>query len=156
VGRGVLQARGGIDDVAGRERLARARVLDGDDRLARVHSCPRSEPELMALVQLHDRVEDAQPRTHRPLSIVAVGAGCAENGHDRIADELLDDPAVLLDALPRLTVVDLQHVADILGIGFVGARGRVDEVDEENGHELPLLPRSRRFLQRRTTAAAEP
>jgi len=48
---------------------------------------------------------------------------------------------VLLDALLRDGLVELEHVADVLGVRGVGAGGEADEVDEEDRDDLPLLPR---------------
>jgi hypothetical protein len=79
----------------------------------------------------------------------------AEHRHHRIADELLHHAAVLLDALLRLVVIRLEDIADVLGIGLVGARSRVDEIDEQDRDELPLLERGRSLAQRSPAAAAE-
>ena len=67
---------------------------------------------------------------------------CAEDGHDGVADELLHDAAELLDAVLRGRVVALERVADVLGIGAVGARREALEVDEEHRDELALLARA--------------
>src|SRR5690242_10973760 len=79
----------------------------------------------------------------------------AEDRHHRVADELLDHAAVLLDALLGLPVIRVQHLAHVLGIGLVRPGGRVDQVDEEDGHELALLLRRRGLAERRAAAAAE-
>ena len=50
------------------------------------------------------------------VGVVAVGDRQAEDGHDRIADELLDRPAVVLDALARDSEEAFQERADVLGI----------------------------------------
>jgi hypothetical protein len=41
----------------------------------------------------------------------------AEHGHHRITDELLQRAAVLLAALLRLAMVDLQDIANVFGVG---------------------------------------
>src|SRR5262249_36360324 len=53
-------------------------------------------------------------------------------------------------------VVRRQHVADVLRVRLVRARGRVDEVDEQHRDELPLLLRRPCLAQRRAAVAAEP
>src|SRR3954451_19964384 len=80
---------------------------------------------------------------------------CAEDGHHRIADELLDDAAVVLDALLRLVMVCLEHLAYVLRVGLVGARRRVDEIDEQHGDELPLLLRRETVAEPRAAATGE-
>jgi hypothetical protein len=52
-------------------------------------------------------------------------------------------------------VVDLELVAHVLRIGLVGARRRVDQVDEEHGDELPLLLRCGDLSERSPATAAE-
>ena len=97
----------------------------------------------MLAVQLLDPLQDAQTRAHGALGVVAVRDRRAEHGHDRVADELLEHAAVLLDPLLRLGVVELQRVAHVLRIGAIRARREADEVDEEDGDELPLLAAAR-------------
>ena len=102
-------------------------------RAARSSSC--------SPVQLLDSFEHAQTGANRALGVVAVRDRRAEDGHDGVADELLEHAAVVLDALLRLAVVELQDVAHVLRIGLIRARRQADEVDEEDGDELPLLLR---------------
>ncbi len=66
--------------------------------------------------------------------------GSAEHRDDGITDELLDRSAEGLELVARAFVVDAQQCADILGIARLRSRGRTDEVDENDGHDLPLLP----------------
>ena len=96
-----LQPRRGIDDVPGRQRLARARaptvttaspVLTAA-RAASSSRAPRSAPRSL---------EHAEPGAHRALRVVPVRDRRAEHRHDRVADELLDRAAVLLDPPLRL------------------------------------------------------
>jgi hypothetical protein len=144
--RGVLQARCGVHDVAGRERLAAARLVDRDDRLAGVDRGPRRKI---------DRLQHAQSRANGAFRVVAVRDRRAEDRHHRVADELLHHAAVLLDALPRLAVIRLQQLADVLGVRLVGPRCRIDQVDEQDRDELPLLLRGRRLAERGAAVAAE-
>ena len=109
----------------------------------------------MLAVQLLDSLENAQTGANRSLCVVAVCDRRAEDRHHGIADELLDDPAVLLHALPRVTVVELQDVTHIFRIRLVRARRRVDEVDEEDRHHFSLLRCRRRLRQGCPAATAE-
>src|SRR4029079_9786525 len=58
-----------------------------------------------------------------------------------VPDVLLDGPAVVLDALPRIVEVQLVAVSDVLWVGPVRPRGRPDDVHEQDRHELPLFLR---------------
>ncbi len=80
----LLEPRGQRDGLAGGER--RLSVL-GDD-LAGLDADPRLE------LQLVDCLEDREPRANRALGVVLVGLRDPEGSHDRVAGELLDDPAV--------------------------------------------------------------
>ena len=83
---GVLQAGGDVDRVAGREPLLGA----GDD-LAGVHPDPTLDAELgERRAHLHRRPAGAQ-------RVVLVHLRHAENGHHRVADELLHRAPVRLD-----------------------------------------------------------
>ena len=73
---------------------------EGDDGLAGGDGRPHGELELFLLVQLVDRVEDAESRADGALGVVLVRDRRAEDRHHRVADELLDRAAEALD-LPR-------------------------------------------------------
>ena len=91
----LLDARGGVDRIAGRERLAGARVGDGHHR-AGVDADAQLERDAVALAQL--LVEVAEPPAHaqrgaqRARRVVLVHPRHAERRHDGVADELLDVP----------------------------------------------------------------
>jgi hypothetical protein len=126
--RHLLEARGEVHRLAGRERLIR--VLDHD--LARFDADPRLELELV------DGLHDGEGRANRPFGVVLVGERDAERRHHGIAGELLDGPAEALDALGDPFEVPRHAAADDLGILGRDELRRVDEIDEENGGKLPL------------------
>jgi hypothetical protein len=133
-----LEARGGVDDVSGDDPLAELRPgVERDDGLACVDRGPCLEVEL-----LH-RLEDGKPRPHAPLGVVLVRDGGAEDGHDGVADELLDRAAEPLDLGLRARVVALEAGTDVLGVGRLRGGGEADEVDEEHRDDLALLARGR-------------
>ena len=101
----------------------------------------------MLAIEPLDSLEDAQPCAYRAFRVVSVCDRRAEDGHDGVADELLEHAAVLLDPLLRIRVVELQELADVLRIGPVRARREPDEVDEQNRDELPLLLRRARPIE---------
>ena len=85
-------------------------------------------------------VADRECRADGPLGIVLVRDGRAEHRHHRVADELLDGAAALLELRSQPVVVRPQDRLDVLGIERLGARGEADEVGEENGDDLALAP----------------
>ena len=94
-------------------------------------------------VEFLDPLEDRETGPDGPLRVVDPGERRPEYRHDGVADVLLDDPAVALDPFARVLEVELVSIADVLGVGAVGARGRTHDVDEQDRDELAfLLPRA--------------
>jgi hypothetical protein len=94
---------------------------------------------------------------NRTERIVLVGLRHTEDGHDRVADELLDRAAVALEDRARLVVVTPHHRADGLRIPLLAERCRAGQVAEEDGHALPdLVPRRHLLAEGRAAGAAEP
>ncbi len=153
--RGGLEPRRRVHDVAGSQHVG-ARGIHGDDRVAGVHRCARGEVERLFPVQLVDPLEDTKARANRALGVLAVRNRGAEYAHHGIADELLDDTAVVLDSPLGLRVVELENFTHVFGIRAIRARGEADKVHEEDGHELPLFTDRVRVLESRPAARAEP
>jgi hypothetical protein len=97
-----LQARGGIDDVARDDALAMLGArAEGHHRLAGVDADADLQGERgVVLVELFDRLQDAEAGADGALGVVLVRHGCSEDRHDRVADELLHCASVALDLLP--------------------------------------------------------
>src|SRR3954466_668698 len=148
--RRALQPRGGVDDVAGHHCVALAGLRsERDERLTGVDGGADLE-------FLPARVADGERRTHGALGVVLVRDRRAEDGHHRIPDELLDGAPEALELGTKLRVVSRERRADVLGVEPLRARGRADEVGEEDRHDLPLLARrSGRRDERRAAHAAE-
>jgi hypothetical protein len=128
-----------------------------DHGFAGVHRAAHGELETGVLVvELVDGREDAQRRAHSPLGVVLVRNRCAEDGHHRVPDELLDRSAETLNLQFHARVVRPQARTDILGIGLLGSRGEADQVDEQDRDDLSLLrPRPRGLVDRGTAGPAE-
>jgi hypothetical protein len=77
-----------------------------------------------------------------------------EDGHDRVARELLESSSVLLDPLPCLGVVDAQSVTNVFRVRPVRPCGEADEVDEQDRDQLALLA-TRCCVEWSAAAAAE-
>ena len=104
----------------------------------------------LALVGHQSRI--AQRGADRSLWIVLVRGGGAENRHDRLADELLDRPAEPLQFGADAHVVGREERANVLRVDRLRPRPGVEEVGEDDGDDLPLLPRRGRVRTRRPQA----
>jgi hypothetical protein len=154
-GRGGLETRRRVHYVACRQHVS-ARGIHGNDRVAGVHRSARGEVERLFPVQLVDPFEHTKTRTNRALGVLAVRNRSAEYAHHGIADEFLDHTAVALDSPLGLRVVELENFAHVFRIRPIRARGEADEVNEEDGDELPLFADRAWVLESRSTARAEP
>jgi hypothetical protein len=76
-----------------------------------------------------------------PADPVLVHGRHAEDGHDRVADELLHRAAVALDDRLRGLEVARHHVAQALRVDPLAERRRARDVAEQDGHDLPHLAR---------------
>ena len=71
----------------------------------------------------------------------------AEDGHHRVADELLDGAAVRLERGAHLLEVARHDAPDRLGVDPLSAPGGVDDVAEEDGDGLARRARRARRLR---------
>jgi hypothetical protein len=85
-----------------------------------------------------DRVDQLEGGADGALSIVLVGGGGAPDGHDRIADELLDDAPVACHDILGEIEVPAEEFPDVLGVAALGERGEADEVGEQDRDEPAL------------------
>ena len=130
-----LQPRRGVDDVARGDPLARlGSGAERDERLA-----GRDPDADLELAVRRERVADRERRAHGALGIVLVRDRRAEDGHHRVADELLDGAAEALELGAHARVVGLEEPPHVLGVHRLGARREADEVAEEAGDDLALL-----------------
>jgi hypothetical protein len=135
-----LHPGGRVDDVARHHALAHG--ADGHGRLTREH--PRPHPQVgdadLVPERGHGR-DQVERRPDGPLGIVLGGVVGAPDGHDGVADELLDDAAVELDQPPADVEVARQQGADVLGVARLRERREPDNVGEEHGDQAPLRRR---------------
>ena len=91
--------------------------------------------------------------------VVLVGGRHPEDGHDRVADELLDGAAVTLEGGAHLLEVAGDHLAERLGVEPLAERSRALEVGEDDRDLTPRLVHGRSrllgALERRAAVAAE-
>ena len=146
-----LQPRCSVDDIARSHSLAcLGPGVERDQRFA--GRDPDADLELALLGEL---VPDRERRSDRTLGVVLVRDRRAEDGHDRVADELLDGASEALELRAHLRVVGLEQAAHILRIHALGACREADEVAEEAGDDLALLARAAPALQRGRALRAE-
>jgi hypothetical protein len=142
---GLLEARGDVD------RVARGKALGGPgDDLA------GADAEAGANAERRQRVAHLERCTTGPKRVVLVQHGHPEHRHHCIADELLDRPSVRLDDRLHAVEVPREQRAQGLGIRRLAHCRRARHIAEQDGHDLPLLPRRRgRLRERRRAVAAE-
>ncbi len=137
----LLQARGRVDRVAGRERApcpSRAgHHRSGVD--ARPDRQPHTEFGKQLPGQDGDRVVQLVSRPHGPQRVILMHHGDAEHGEHRVADELLDRPAVTLDGRARHREVTAQHPAKGLRVQLLAHRRGAGHVGEQQRHRAAGL-----------------
>ncbi len=127
-----LQARRGVDDVAGNEALVGR--ADGHRRLPGQDAGACLDPGTKGA----DAVDQVERGADRPFRVVVVGDRRAPDGHHRVADELLDRAAVPADDVLALLEVARQELAHGFGVAAFGERRESDEIGEQDGHEAPF------------------
>ena len=156
--RGCLEALGDGDRIAGREGLSLSWVAGYD--LARVDPGANGElhPELLAqlLVQLGECLPQLCGRPDRAQRVVLVHDRDPEDGHDRVADELLHGAPVALQHAADLDEVARHRSPVRLRVESLAERGRVDDVGEHERDGLPHLSRRRGLLEGSATGETEP
>ena len=112
--------------------------------LAGVERRPQLEPDpvvgLQSFVQRHERLAHVPGRADGPQGVVLVQHRDPEHAHHRVADELLDGPAVTLDDGFRRREVPRHRAAQAFRIELVAERRRPRHVGAENSDRLPRLP----------------
>ncbi len=91
------------------------------------------------LEPLLDReVADGERGSDGSLGIVLVRDGRAEQRHNRVADELLDRAAVVLELGAKASVIRAEDRLHVLRVHRLRARREADEVAEEDRDDLAL------------------
>ena len=142
--RSLLEPRGDVDRIPHHARL---RPVPHRTR----HDQPAVDPDSERERRRRPLGSPADGLLHRERGldgahgVVLVCDGSAVDGHDRVADELLDPPLSPLDFLGQLREGVGHQSAELLGIEVLGERREADEVGEEHGHDPALAGGSRRL-----------
>jgi hypothetical protein len=131
-GSGRLQPARGIDEVA-RDHPLVGRP-EGDGGFAGEDAGPGCDAGSERL----DRVDELKAGPNCPLGVVFVRRGRTPDGHDGVADELLDGSPVATDHVPREVEIASQELTSVLGIASLGECREADEVGEQDGDEAAL------------------
>ena len=141
--RRLLETRRGVDGVSGDEPLTGRGV--SRDNLACIDAGPvadRDAPSFLELgVEGCEVIAHLGRRPDGPDRVVLVHARQPEDGHDRVADVLLDGAAVAFEGGSHLVEVPRHHLADGLGVELLSHRRRPLQVREDDRHGLPDLLR---------------
>jgi hypothetical protein len=120
------------------------RTRVGGDHLAGVDADPDPENERLVRLQRLDGFVKLGRGSYGAERIVLVHLGDSEDGHGRVADELLHGAAVTRDDRPYRFEIRAHDATKHLGVELGRQGRRVDDVGEQDGHGLsPLGPRRR-------------
>ena len=136
----------------------RATERVADDDLARLDPDPCLQPDALARLRLAADLDhalaDRQRGADGTFRIVLVGLRQTEDGHHRVAAELLDGAAALLDLLRGKLEELADQPADDLRIELLAERRGASEVGEQRRHDAPFLHADARH-EARAAAVAE-
>ena len=145
--RGLLQTSSDVDRVTRCQPFLRSR-----DDLAGVDTDPHGKPRAEVAFELFVQAGDSEPKiccgSHAAKRIVLVNHRNAEDGHHRVADELLDNAAVAFHRFAGYIEVARQHVPKTLRIQPLAERRRSADVAEEHRDRLALFSSYLRRLER--------
>ena len=143
-----LEPRREVRRVADRGVVHLEVVADGaDDHRTGVNPDPHLQLEAArggGRVEGGEGVANRERGAHGAVRSVLVGDRGAEERHQAVAGERVDDALDGVDLAERERHVLLEEIAILLGIHALGERRRADEVAEEDRDELALLERRRR------------
>ena len=143
----LFEPRRDVHGIADDDHLAFGTANRSHD-VARIDPDPDLEGHAEALMKID--VQTLESRDHlqgRPdgaARVILVGHRDAEDGHDRVADVLLDRPAPAVDDAGHRREVGPEKRLQALGVEALSQVRRADQIREEDRDELALVRPSRR------------
>ena len=147
-GRG-LDAGGGVDAIADDQSF----LSRGRGRAAGHHSDAGLKPGPVLGAVGGDGGDELEAGADGTLRVVLLRDRGSPHGHDRIADELLDRPAVPRHDRPGELEVAGEELAHLLGVAFFG-KGRESDQVAKKDRDMPELVSARRQWPRKPRAAS--
>ncbi len=133
-----LKPLGGVHHVAHR-RVVAARSERTDQHLARVDPDPHADRHVKLGSGGVQGLLHAQRGSHGPLCVVFVSHRRTEQGHDGVADDLVDAAAEGLDVDHHLLEAGVDQVLHPLGIVGLRQRSEAHQVGEEHRDDPPFV-----------------
>ena len=155
----LLEARRRIHRVAGDHGLALAGITGHDLAGEQTGTGGQGNSALRQELDVQDAKRGAHlgRRSDGPQGIVFMDCGKPEDGHDCVADELLDGAMVAFDGGLHRGEVLGEHGSQGLRIERLAELGRSDDVTEQDrDHPARTASPGRRLVQRRPALHAEP
>ena len=143
--RGVREARGQVHRLAGqRESLPGPAAATGDHLAGGDADMSLELPSGRLAYRRQGDVVDRERGADRPLAVVAMRHGRAEDRHDAVAGVLVHRAPVVLD-LPVDGPEEAEHqLVQLFGVELVGEPGVARQIGEQHGHLPPLALAQRR------------
>ena len=117
-------------------------------RPAAVQRNPHAEGALrLQRVHLRERAPHRQGRLHRAIGVILLREWRAEHREDRVADELVERPFVLEQALRHPREVLVEELRNLIRLHPLAQRGERHDVAEHDRH-VALLTRSAAIRRR--------
>ena len=136
----VLQPRCGVHDVARHAFPDLRSLTERDDGLAGVDPDANGKLQAGLLdVGFLDVLQDLQAGADGALGVVLMAHRGAEHAEHRVADELVDRAAEMLDRAFQQRVIDAEHRLHVLGVRLIRAFREPHQVAEQDRDDLPLL-----------------
>jgi hypothetical protein len=152
----LLEAGCYVHDVASDHELVASRSRDN---VPCVHADAHRKPNPMPLGEIRVHLGQAglhvETRPESAFRVVLVHRRGSEDGHDRVADELLDGPSPRLDHRSHGFEVIAQERAQLFRVELLAQCRRAGQVGEQDRNQLPLFLLGRREIEAMTAGRAE-
>jgi len=137
----LLHRRRQLECRAGQDMLTLGRLADDDLPCRDPGSCREPDPPrpIEVVVQLDQCPLRRRCRPDGTDRVIRIGSRQPEHRDDRIADDLLDRPAVRFENDPHLVEIAGQHLTQGLGVKLLTEAGRALQVGRDDRDDPPDL-----------------